>query len=189
MGKIFTNEKWSKRKIIRKIKQLKKSGVILSPSIMKKKYPKLFAAAINNKYFGSWRNALQKIGIDADKEYKKYNENNENFKWSKQKIIEKIKKIKIENLKSVYKTNKALYSAAYRIFGSWDKALKKSKRFKKYKNYEKEQLLKDIRNYYIKNGKEDITKKNRSLYDRVYKKYGSWDNGLKKAGIKIKKED
>jgi len=180
---IKKNIKWSKEKIRNKIAMLKKEGEYLSPSYVQKKYPKLFSAAIRKKYFDSWRNALRKTGIDPDEEYQRYRNRKKDAKWTEKNIIEKIQSYSVDNLSNVYRNNKRLYSACYRIFDSWRDALKEAGRLEEYENHKKNILIKKIKNFHRKHGKRSVYKYNKKLYYQVYNEFGSWENGLEEAGI------
>ena len=180
---IKKNIKWSKAKIRKKIITLKKEGEFLSPSYVQQKYPKLFSAAVRKKYFDSWRNALKECGLEPKKEYKRYRNRNKNRKWNRKNIVEEIQKYSVDNLSSVYRNNKGLYSACYRLFNSWEDALEEAGRLKEYKNHKKNIIIKKIKNFYKKHGKKNVYKYNKKLYYQVYNEFGSWRNGLEEAGI------
>lgn len=50
-------ESWSKKRIVREIRILQRSGVVLEYSLLERRYSKLYAAARN--YFGNWNAALR----------------------------------------------------------------------------------------------------------------------------------
>jgi len=177
------NIKWSKEKILNRIKKIDRAGEWLAPTAVLKKHPKLFNAAVRNKYFGSWRNALSEAGFNPDEVYQKFRNNRKNKKWTKKRIISEIQEYKTADLFTIYKTNKKLYSAAYRTFGNWENALKNAKRLKEYQLYKQKNLIKKIKNYYNEHGKDNIVKNNKKLYNQVYRIYGSWEEGLIAAGV------
>ncbi|MGQ9463702.1 MAG: hypothetical protein ACUVTP_11620 [Candidatus Fervidibacter sp.] len=63
---IVQKRKWTKEKIIAEIKRLFAEGMDLSITAMQKTYSNLVAIAQSPKYFGSWRNAIEKAGIDYE---------------------------------------------------------------------------------------------------------------------------
>ena len=109
--------KWDRKKIIKVIKQRKKKGLSLKPSTLLKEDGGLYISA--QKYFGSWERAMRAAGL----KYK----SPKLRRWSKEKVLEEIrsmrrKKIKV-NHNYVYDHHRYLYSAGYRQFGTWRKAL------------------------------------------------------------------
>jgi hypothetical protein len=81
-------------------------------------YPDVYAAA--ERMFGGWQYAIESCGLDYDK-IRKYK------RWSKEKVIEEIKRLKAEkhslNSKNIQQTQRPLYLAALRRFKSWGNAL------------------------------------------------------------------
>jgi len=110
-----------KRKIISDIRELyiypsKK------PFNVAKEYSRLYSRA--RRAYGSWKKALEYCGID-------YEQSRNNKKWSHEKVISEIKrlrsngnKLSINKLRANGKTD--LVSAAVYHFGSWSKAVRSS---------------------------------------------------------------
>jgi len=117
--------KWSKEKIIDAIKDLKKQNVDISASNISKNYIPLFTAACSRRYFFSWANAVKAAGIDYDQilEIGKARRRKKLTKWSKERVLEQVKRFEEKSLLSTYREQLALYSAARREFGSWKQAL------------------------------------------------------------------
>jgi hypothetical protein len=118
-------QKWSKEKIVETIKELKKQNVDISASNISKNHIPLFTAACSRRYFSSWSNAVKAAGIDYDQilEAGKTRRRNKLTKWSKDQVLEEVRKAEAQNLLTTYRDKLALYSAARREFGSWKKAL------------------------------------------------------------------
>ncbi len=118
-------QKWSKEKIVESIKDLKKQNVDISASNISKNYIPLFTAACSRRYFSSWANAVKAAGIDYDQilEAGKARRRVKLTKWSKDQVLEAIKKAETQNLLTTYRDRLALYSAARREFGSWKQAV------------------------------------------------------------------
>jgi hypothetical protein len=118
-------QKWSKEKIVETIKDLKKQNVDISASNISKNYIPLFTAACSRRYFSSWSNAVKAAGIDYDQilEAGKARRRKKLTKWSKDQVLEEVKKAEAQKLLSTYRDRLALYSAARREFGSWKQAL------------------------------------------------------------------
>ncbi len=81
-------------------------------------YPDVYAAA--ERMFGGWQYAIESCGLDYEK-IRKYK------RWSKEKVLDEIKRLKAEkqslNSKTIQQTQRALYLAALRRFNSWGNAL------------------------------------------------------------------
>lgn len=118
-------QKWSKEKIVESIKELKKQNVDISASNISKNHIPLFTAACSRRYFSSWANAVKAAGIDYDQilEAGKARRRVKLTKWSKDQVLEAIKKAETQNLLTTYRDKLALYSAARREFGSWKQAV------------------------------------------------------------------
>ncbi len=118
-------QKWSKEKIVETIKELRKQNVDISASNISKNHIPLFTAACSRRYFSSWANAVIAAGIDYDQilEAGKTRRRNKLTKWSKEQVLEEVRKAESQNLLTTYRDRLALYSAARREFGSWKQAL------------------------------------------------------------------
>lgn len=81
-------------------------------------YPDVYAAA--ERMFGGWQYAIESCGLDYDK-IRKYK------RWSKDKVMEEIKRLKEEkqslNSKHIQQEQRPLYLASLRRFKSWGGAL------------------------------------------------------------------
>jgi hypothetical protein len=118
-------QKWSKQRIMVTIKDLNKQSVDISASNISKNHIPLFTASCSRRYYGSWGNAVRAAGIDYDKilEAGKERRRNKLTKWTKETVLEEIKRAQSKQLLSTYRERLALYSAARREFGSWKQAL------------------------------------------------------------------
>jgi len=118
-------QKWSKEKIVESIKELKNQNIDISASNISKNYIPLFTAACSRRYFSSWSNAVKAADIDYDQilEAGKARRRKKLTKWSKDQVLEAVKKAESQNLLTTYRDRLALYSAARREFGSWKQAL------------------------------------------------------------------
>ena len=115
--KIAKRRKRSREEIVKELLALRRKGVGLSDTYMRKEYPALHAAACRT--FGRWTEARQSIG-----DHKHYRR-----KWTREIIIEEIQKLRemgIPLTKSHLLRNKKinLYAASQskNNFGSWTKA-------------------------------------------------------------------
>ena len=118
-------QKWSKEKIVETIQELQRQNVDISASNISKNHIPLFTAACSRRYFSSWANAVKAAGIDYEQilEAGKTRRRKKLTKWSKDQVLEEIRKAESPNLLTTYRDRLALYSAARREFGSWKEAL------------------------------------------------------------------
>ena len=118
--KLERPEGWSKERIIKEIRVLKEKGVDLSWRAMRKQgYGPLHA--MSHFYFGSWRRAVNKAGLD-------YNKIKKREDWSKEKIITTIKDLHRQGIDLSYNAlRKAGYgklaSMGIHYFPNWGKAI------------------------------------------------------------------
>jgi hypothetical protein len=118
-------QKWSKEKIVETVLELRKQNIDISASNISKNYIPLFTAACSRRYFSSWAYAVKAAGIDYDQilEAGKSRRRKKLTKWSKEQVLEEVRKAESQNLLTTYRNRLALYSAARREFGSWKQAL------------------------------------------------------------------
>jgi len=114
---------WDKPRILQELRRLHREGVNLSYSYIARRKQALLSAAAY--HFGSYRNAVEKAGID-------YAEVIRRPRWTKLRIIRMLKDAKRKGLElhwsSVTKRGDDLARAAFaaiqpRLFGRWDRAL------------------------------------------------------------------
>ncbi|MBI3009172.1 MAG: hypothetical protein HYY56_06650 [Candidatus Omnitrophica bacterium] len=114
---------WSKGKIIRDIKALEEEGVDLSiRAIRRQGYGPL--VTMSNFYFGSWREAIRRAGLDYDKIRKRQ-------RWSKKRVIENIKELNRQGIDLSYKRLRRegygkLVSMGCYYYPSWGKAIERA---------------------------------------------------------------
>lgn len=199
--KIAKLEFWSKQKIIEGIRELYKAGEPLNDSYVNKYHNPLRAAAVEKRYFGSWRNAVVATGLDYDE----IRLDSDKEVWSKQKIIDRIIELNQngENLNSHHmKSNHStLYWAACRAkyFGSWENAIiaagldyEKIRKDADLEQWDKQKIIDRILDMYTEG--EDlsagyISMQHTALYSAacVNKYFGSWKNAIIGAGLDYEK--
>lgn len=116
---------WSKEIIVENIQKLKQQNVDLSASNIMQIHIPLFTAACSRRYFSSWANAVKAAGIDYGLilEAGKMRRRNKLKKWTKELLLEKIRRTELIKLLKIYRDDLPLYSAARREFGSWKKTM------------------------------------------------------------------
>jgi hypothetical protein len=118
-------QKWSREKIVETIQKLRQQNADISAGEVAKNHIPLFSAACSYRYFPGWANAVKAAGIDYGPilEAGKIHRRKILTKWSKEKVLEEIRKIEPKDLLNTYHGRLSLYSAARREFGSWKQAL------------------------------------------------------------------
>ncbi|MEN6546876.1 MAG: hypothetical protein ABFE07_12640 [Armatimonadia bacterium] len=115
--------KWTRERILGHIQELHKAGEDLSHSAAKRDHQYLVVVAINNRFFGSWREAVEAAGIN-------YEEVSKHEYWSKDRISDRIRELHDAGESLSHEDAKryhgALVSAASspRYFGSWGAAVR-----------------------------------------------------------------
>jgi len=154
-------------------------------------YPDVYAAA--ERMFGGWQYAIESCGLDYEKirEYKR---------WSKEKVLDEIKRLKAEkhslNSKTIQQTQRPLYLAALRRFKSWGNALEAAglnyKKIRKRRRMTEDDIRKEILAL-AKKGTDLSYANMRSnhlyLLANAMRKIGdgSWVASLKACGIKYRR--
>ena len=118
--------KWSKEKIVREIRALKRKGEDLSASGMSRRHVALFSAASCASYYRSWRAAVSAAGLNYDRILAKGKRSRRDklTRWDRKRVLREIRRSSPQTLLKVYRHNLALYSAGRREFGSWEAALR-----------------------------------------------------------------
>lgn len=115
--------KWTAERVLQRIKELHEAGEDLSHSAAKRNHQYLVVVAINDRFFGSWREAVAAAGID-------YEAVSKHEYWSKERISERIRELHAAGDSMSHEDAKhnhgALVSAASspRYFGSWGGAIR-----------------------------------------------------------------
>ncbi|MFQ6132312.1 MAG: hypothetical protein ACE5R4_09780 [Armatimonadota bacterium] len=115
--------KWTRERIVRRIRELWEAGEDLSHRAAKRRHQYLVVAAADHPDVGSWRAALAAAGLD-------YAEVSRHRRWSRKRIIAAIRDMHARghslSLAQATKRHGSLVSAASsaRHFGSWAKAVR-----------------------------------------------------------------
>jgi len=111
---------WSRSKIIKAIREMRRQGKSLSSRTVQLTKPALFAAACRKRLFGSWEAAVEAAGYNYER-IRLYQQ------WDDERVEEGIEAIKKAgealNAKRVSVKYPRLYWAACRRHGSWGKTL------------------------------------------------------------------
>lgn len=172
---------WTSDKVHHEIKKFYDKGEELRPKNVKGKYGGLYYAAI--KYCGSWKNAVNEAGLNY--------ENLIGEPWTAESVLEEIKNLfhKGEDLstKNVRNKWKSLHNAAYRHFGSWQKACDVLGIQVKAKiRWNKEKVLEEIKKFHEKGESlhsRNTQRKYNALLKAAERYYDSWESAVSIAGF------
>lgn len=124
--------KWSCERIVGEVRALQERGEDLRAVMIKNKYPALFSAAVSSKYFGSWREALTKAGIDYESVLagSPRGRPKRGEIWHGSLILEKLREMKEAGMCLDAEYASAHYPRLMRLatrrFGSWHAACKEA---------------------------------------------------------------
>lgn len=174
---------WTKEKIIREIQGLKPSQ--LKYSSIKKIRGDLLKAGIN--YLGSWEKAVGAAGYD-------YSKIREREKWSKEKVLNRLKSMDKDSLSShhMQKKHKALFNATLQYFGTYKKAVEAAgydyDAIRRVQQWTPQKVLEQIKVMPKRDLQADVVafkkrKEYRGLRDAARLYFGSWKKAVMRAGI------
>ena len=181
---------WSKDRIIKRIRGLRKKGEDLSYNRMARQQQGLLAAA--NYHFGSWAEAVNSAGLDYARDVRKIP------KWTRERIIGAIQEAhrRGDDLSwtSVTKSRKhsALAYAAIRDnqFESWDKALAAAGispgKVRRYEAWDADKIIRRIKDRARQRqplNSKSMQDEDSKLFNAALNYFGGWDKALQAAGI------
>lgn len=184
--------KWTSDRVLERIQELHRAGEDLSHSSAKRNHQYLVVVAINNRFFGSWREAVEAAGIN-------YEDVSKHEYWSKERISERIRELQAagESLshEDAKRNHGALVSAASspRYFGSWGAAIRAAgldyDDIRKINRWTRDKIIKTIQELHT----EDKSVNNSSMRRMGYRgmmeaasrpeNFGSWAEAVKAAGL------
>jgi len=121
--------KWSKERIIERIRAMADKNEPLNTAMVSLKYADLYSAACSPRYFNGWANAVKAAGIAAGptKPGQRTKLGADLAKWKAELLLERIAQIAGQDLKVdervIQSLVPALYEATVRRFGSWEGAV------------------------------------------------------------------
>ncbi len=119
---VFLNRKWTKKIILRRIKELYREGRPLYAYALKNagEYPLVAGASM---YFGSWRKAIEAAGL----KWRNVRGVKKHKWWTKNRVIARIKYLHGKgvqlNSKFMHSNHGGLHGTARKLFGSWSQAV------------------------------------------------------------------
>lgn len=184
--------KWTKERVLDRIRELHEQGEDLSHSAAKRNHQYLVVVAINHRFFGSWRAAVEAAGID-------YEAVSKHEYWSKERVKERIRELYAAGASLSHEDAKrnhgALVSAASspRYFGSWGEAIRQAgldyDEIRKINRWTKEKIIKTIRTLHSDGKSVNNSNMRRMGYRGMMEaagrpeNFGSWADAVKAAGL------
>ncbi len=184
--------KWTEERIIQEIQRLHRQGEDLSHSAAKRNHQYLVVVAVDDRMFGSWRNAIAAAGLD-------YERISKHRFWSKQRIIEEIQELHAQGEDLSHEAAKnshgALVSAASskRYFGSWRAAIEAAgldyAKIRKINRWTQDKIVATIRNLHAQGKSVNNSNMRRMGYRGMMEaasresNFGSWAAAVAAAGL------
>ncbi len=185
-------KRWTKEKVLERIKHLVESGSDLRPSAVMRQSQTLLAAA--RKFFGGWREAVIAAGFDYDKYVQQ--RKHQRLETDKQQIIERIRQLyqegRIEELSGAWRHHLSLFRKARYRFGSWRKAIEAAglnyDEVVQRQKWTKERIVEEIRRLYAQGQDLSVTAMQKAYPNLVAiaqspRYFGSWRAAVEAAGL------
>jgi hypothetical protein len=180
--------KWNKEAIAGEILRRYQAGQDLSYSALSREYLPLLRAATS--YFGSWRAAIEFVGLDYE-QIRRYKV------WTKERIVERIRQLhgQGEDLSWNHVSRRldpALAAAATKKchFGSWQAALEQAgldyEQIRRYQEWSEEAVLEQVRTLHARSkplNARGMEQENIRLLTAARRRFPSWDRALSAAGL------
>lgn len=184
--------KWTAESIIQRIRELHAQGEDLSHSAAKRNHQYLVVVAIDPRFFGSWRKAIEAAGID-------YKEVSKHEYWSQERIRERIRTLHEQGESLSHEEAKrnhgALVSAASspRYFGSWGEAIRAAgldyDEIRRINRWTREKIINTIRELHESGHAVNNSNMRRLGYRGLMEaasrpeNFGSWEDAVKASGL------
>lgn len=184
--------KWTRERVLDRIRELHAAGEDLSHSSAKRNHQYLVVVAINSRFFGSWREAVEAAGIN-------YEDVSKHEYWSKDRVSERIRELHAEGESLSHEDAKrnhgALVSAASspRYFGSWGAAIRAAglnyDEIRKINRWTQDKIIKTILQLHAEGKSVNNSSMRRMGYRGMMEaasrpeNFGSWADAVKAAGL------
>ncbi len=124
--------KWSVEKVLDEIREVSKVEDDLSYALMKEKYSALVAAASN--YIGSWKKALEMLGLDYSEILRKGRASriSREKAWYRELLLERLSHLPADE-KAVKNINLRFHALLIDQFSSWEKVMASLAKYRKKK--------------------------------------------------------
>ena len=184
--------RWTRKTIIEEIKRLKSQGVELNYTSAEANHLNLVRAAA--WHFGTWRRAVESSGIDYES-LSKYR------RWDQQRIIQRILDLHHEGADLSWRAvslevDPPLAAAALRPngFASWRDAIAAAgldiNLVARYQSWNADRIVKEIKKLHKQSSplsSKAMQSTNQPLFCAGRRKFGSWDDALRAAGLNVDK--
>ena len=184
--------KWTRERILQEIQKLHREGEDLSHSAAKRNHQYLVVVAVDDRMFGTWREAIEAAELD-------YEEISKHRFWSKERVIETIRELHEAGHDLSHEAAKnqhgALVSAASsrRYFGSWRGAIEAAgldyAQIRKINRWTEKKIIDTIRR--LHESGESVNNSNmrrmgyRGMMEAASREsnFGSWAAAVEAAGL------
>lgn len=119
--------KWSKETIIEQIKSLALRSENMTAAAVRMKYPSLYHAAVSERYFGSWKAAVQEAGVKLSQTR---SQPGTGTAWRSQLLLDRIRELRVqygevdEELAKVVCPD--IVQAVQALYGDWPSAVRQA---------------------------------------------------------------
>ncbi len=184
--------KWTKERILERLRELHRKGVDLSHAAAKRDHQYLVVVSSREDMFGSWQAAIEAAGLD-------YSKISRHRWWTKEKIVAEIKRLAAAGQPlshdAAKRSNGALVSAASspRYFGSWGAAVEAAglnyDRVRKTNRWTKQKIIDNIRALTRQGERVNNANMRRLGYRGMMEaasrpgNFGSWAAAVEAAGL------
>lgn len=123
--------KWSVNKVLEEIREVASTEEDLSYNYMKEKYSSLVAAATN--YCGSWKNAIEQLGLDYNEVQRKGRaaRGDREKAWYRDLLLARLRKLGVTDAKTLRRKDPRFYSLLIKHFKTWPRAMQQLELFGK----------------------------------------------------------
>lgn len=189
-SQVSRRPRWTKKSIIRLIKQAKRSGEDLHWSAVTRRRDELGRAAfasLQSRLFGRWDRALHAAGLDADdvSRYRRWDRNTVAFELRSRAMDDEAL-----NSGAIQREDSGLHAAAVRHFGSYDRALRAArvdpKNVRRRRAWTKEEVidaLKSAKRHGQHLADSSVRRENAALYGAAVRLFGTFTAARNAARI------
>jgi tRNA A37 N6-isopentenylltransferase MiaA len=184
--------KWTRERIVQRIRELHEQGEDLSHSAAKRNHQYLVVVAADSRAFRSWRAAVEAAGI-------KYDRVSKHDYWSEEKIVQRIQAIHRRGGSLSHEEAKRKYgplvsaASSRRYFGSWANAIHAAgldyDEIRRISRWDKRKIVQKIRELHRQGRELNNSSMRRMGYRGMMeaasrpRNFGSWAKAIEAAGL------
>lgn len=185
-------KRWTPDAVLQEIRRLHRQGVDLRPSAVARIRQTLVLTA--RRYFGGWREALKKAGVDYDEYVQRLNDRR--VQTDKQQVIEAIRRLyqegKWEEISGTWRYHLSLFRKARHRFGSWRAAVEAAgldyDEVVQRQKWTRERIVREIQRLYAEGKDLSVTAVQRTYPSLLAiaqspRYFGSWRAAVEAAGL------